>query len=108
VRVGDLKVGLMHGHQIVPWGDPEALAMVARQLDVDLMVTGHTHKFEAFEYEGRFFINPGSVTGSYSGIQAEVTPSFALLDVQGSSITTYVYQLIDGEVKVEKMEFSKA
>lgn len=31
-------------------------------------------------------------------------PSFALLDVQGSVVVTYVYRLIDGEVKVEKVQ----
>lgn len=30
-----------------------------------------------------------------------------VLDIQGSVIVTYVYQLIAGEVKVEKMEFRK-
>lgn len=30
-------------------------------------------------------------------------PSFALLDIQGSVVVTYVYRLIDGEVKVEKV-----
>lgn len=29
---------------------------------------------------------------------SEVTPSFALMDIQGSVIVTYVYQLVDGEV----------
>lgn len=31
-------------------------------------------------------------------IDSEVTPSFALMDIQGSVIVTYVYQLVDGEV----------
>ncbi len=39
--------------------------MAQRQLDVDILVTGHTHSFEAYEYQGKFFINPGSATGSY-------------------------------------------
>jgi hypothetical protein len=30
----------------------------------------------------------------------EATPSFALLDVQGPVIVTYVYQLVDGEVSL--------
>jgi vacuolar protein sorting-associated protein 29 len=66
VVIGSLKIGVVHGHQVVPWGDPESLAMVARQMDVDVLVSGHTHRFEAFEYEGRFFVNPGSITGAYS------------------------------------------
>ena len=28
VTVGQFKIGLCHGHQIVPWGDPESLSMV--------------------------------------------------------------------------------
>ena len=35
----------------------------------------------------------------------EATPSFALLDIQGPIVVTYVYQLIDGEVRVEKVEY---
>lgn len=31
------------------------------------------------------------------------TPSFVLLDIQGYVIVTYVYQLINDEVKVEKV-----
>lgn len=69
LSVGDFKIGLIHGHQIVPWGDPESLGCLARQLDVDILITGHTHKFEAFEFDGKFFINPGSITGAYSGLR---------------------------------------
>ena len=32
--------------QVVPWGDKEALAILQRQMDVDILVTGHTHAFE--------------------------------------------------------------
>lgn len=35
------------------------------------------------------------------------TPSFALMDLQGSNVVTYVYQLVDGEVRVERVEFRK-
>lgn len=28
VTVGNFKIGLTHGHQVVPWGDLESLAMV--------------------------------------------------------------------------------
>jgi len=37
-------------------------------MDVDLLVTGHTHRFDAFEREGRFFVNPGSATGAWSSV----------------------------------------
>jgi len=139
-----LKIGVIQGHQAVPSGDTDALASIARKLDVDVLISGGTHRFEAFEYEGRFFVNPGSATGAYCGnwsakdekpaegdsekegepdkekdaekASAQLppsldpptpTPSFALLDIQGAVIVTYVYQLQDGEVKVEKIEYRK-
>jgi hypothetical protein len=37
VTVGQFRIGLCHGHQVVPWGDTESLAMVQRQLDVDIL-----------------------------------------------------------------------
>ena len=40
-----------------------------RQLDVDILIFGHTHKFEAYEHEGKFYINPGSATGAYNPLQ---------------------------------------
>ena len=50
--------------QIIPWGEKEALAIKRRQLDVDILVTGHTHKFEAHKHEGKLLLNPGSATVS--------------------------------------------
>ena len=38
---------------------------------------------------------------------SDVHPSFVLMDIQGSAAVTYVYQLIDDEVKVEKIDYKK-
>lgn len=48
VTVGNFKIGLTHGHQVVPWGDIESLALVQRQLDVDILITGHTHRVTCY------------------------------------------------------------
>lgn len=155
VAHGPLRIGLIHGHQVVPLGDTEALSAVARKLDVDVLISGSTHKFKAFEFEGRFFLNPGSATGAFTFAKlgrassqkkeedkkngdsdaqqegeadltstslakdasksatdaatgaSDTTPSFALMDLQGNNVVTYVYQLVDGEVRVERVEFRK-
>jgi len=86
----------------------------------------HFVSFQAIEYDGRFFVNPGSATGAWSGsftqyvhmsfalgpcnsvfLHRDPIPSFALMDIQGPVVVTYVYQLIDSEVRVEKIEFRK-
>lgn len=107
VTVGQFRIGLCHGHQVVPWDDTESLALIQRQLDVDILITGHTHKFQAFEHEEKFYINPGSITGAYSPLDSKVAPSFVLLDIQQSTVIAYVYQLIGEEVKVERIEYKK-
>mmetsp|Transcript_664 Transcript_664/g.2421 ORF Transcript_664/g.2421 Transcript_664/m.2421 type:complete len:187 (+) Transcript_664:448-1008(+) len=109
VKIGGFRIGLCHGHQVVPWGDMEALAMQQRQMDVDILVTGHTHKFQAYKYEERcLIINPGSATGAYSNITTEVRPSFVLMDVDEERVVVYVYELVDGEVKVDKIDYQKS
>lgn len=50
----------------MPVGDPAALAAMARSMDVDVLLSGCTHQFEAYAYDGRFFINPGSATGAWT------------------------------------------
>jgi len=108
IQVGQFKIGVCHGHQVIPWGDPEGLAQLQRQLDVDILVTGHTHKFKAYEYEKKFIINPGSATGAYSPlISSDPVPSFVVMDIQGSVAVTYVYELHGEDVKVEKITFER-
>lgn len=40
-------------------------------------------------------------------VYSDPIPSFALMDIQGPVVVTYVYQLIEGEVRVEKIEYRK-
>ncbi|PVF97050.1 Metallo-dependent phosphatase [Serendipita vermifera] len=108
IHLPPLSIGVIHGHQCIPAGDMDQLSAIARQMDVDVVLSGHTHVFQAQEVEGRFFLNPGSATGAWSGsFSTEAIPSFALMDIQGPIVTTYVYQLIEGEVRVEKIEYRK-
>ncbi|CAG8885910.1 unnamed protein product [Penicillium egyptiacum] len=133
VNHGSIRIGFTHGHTIVPPADADALLIAARQMDVDVLLWGGTHRFEAFEMEGRFFINPGSATGAMSSgfwpDGEEPTPSFCLMDVscrdrledcvpadpeqiQGDVLVLYVYQLktdANGveNVAVEKVSFRK-
>ena len=107
IQVGQFRIGVIHGHQVIPWGDHKSLEMIRRKLDVDILVNGHTHKQEVVKHEGFFHINPGSITGAYSSVERKVTPSFILLAIQGTKVVCYVYELIDGEVDVSKTEFIK-
>lgn len=104
---GDLKIGMLHGHQVVPWGDKESLAIWQRRLDVDIMISGHTHSQKYHEFDGRLFLNPGSITGAHSAFDCDVIPSFALMDIQNANATTFLYSSEGGELKVKKKTYSK-
>ena len=94
LRIQQLRVLLVHGHQLMPWASPDAMDALARQHDADIVVTGFVGgpvqsagsasapsvsstdaKYDdgrvagvhAFEMDGRFFICPGSATGVYHG-----------------------------------------
>ena len=85
VNHGSLRIGFTHGHTIIPAGDSDSLLIAARHMDVDVLLWGGTHKFEAYELEGKFFVNPGSATGAFSSgwfpDGEEPIPSFCLMDV---------------------------
>ena len=68
VRIGGVTVHVIHGHQVVPWGDPAALLSLSRSLDADLLIHGHTHTTQVWYDKNtqRMLLNPGSTTGAYS------------------------------------------
>ncbi|KAL8854681.1 MAG: hypothetical protein Q9221_000463 [Calogaya cf. arnoldii] len=116
VTHGSLRIGFTHGHTVIPPGDADSLLITARHMDVDVLLWGGTHKFEAYELEGKFFVNPGSATGALSTgwfpDGEEPIPSFCLMDVQGDLLILYVYQLktdANGveNVGVEKVSFRR-
>jgi vacuolar protein sorting-associated protein 29 len=85
VTHGSLRIGFTHGHTIIPPGDGDSLLIAARQMDVDVLLVGGSHRFEAYEMEGKFFVSPGSATGAFSTgwwpDGEEPIPSFVLMDV---------------------------
>ena len=96
------KLGLRHGNRVIPWGDLDSLVVLQRQLDVDILVTGHTHRFTSYKHEGGVVINPGSATGAFSSTTYDVNPSFILMDIDGLCVVVYVYELIDETANIIK------
>lgn len=40
-----IRIGVIHGHQCIPSGDLDSLNAIARQMDVDVLISGHTHTY---------------------------------------------------------------
>lgn len=60
IQLGSFRIGIIGGHQVVPWGEMSALAMVRRRLNVDVLVCGWRRKTGVVEYEGGYYIFPVS------------------------------------------------
>ncbi len=109
VQIGDFNIGLIHGHQIIPWGDLESLSNIQRTLGCDILLWGHTHKNSIQVKENKLYINPGSITGAFSPLIEDVIPSFILMVLQGDEAIIYLYTLNDKNKKFEvaKYEYTK-
>ena len=109
VTIGEFKIGMIHGHQILPIGDTESLACVARQLDCDIFISGNTHKIGVNVLDNKLFINPGSISGAFSNVVADPSPSFILMVLTGTEAIIYLYVLNDKTQKfdVSKVEYRK-
>jgi vacuolar protein sorting-associated protein 29 len=61
LQVGNLRIGVVHGHQLIPFKSKEAVERMRRKLDVDVIVTGHTHQAQVNVQEDDYYhINPVS------------------------------------------------
>lgn len=58
VQIGQFRIGIMHGHQVLPYNSQDAIARMRRKLNVDIFISGHTHKNEVVLQEGFYHINP--------------------------------------------------
>ena len=54
-----LKIGVVHG-EVYPRADTQQLVYLAKELDVDILVSGHSHQPKIEKKDGVLLINPGS------------------------------------------------
>ena len=109
VTIGEFKIGMIHGHQVLPWGNTESLSAIQRELDCDILLSGNTHEISVKVLDNKLYINPGSISGAFSNCIADPSPSFVLMVLQGTEAIIYLYVLNDRTQKfdVNKIEFSK-
>ena len=109
VTIGEFKIGMIHGHQILPWGNTESLSCVARELDCDILISGNTHQVGVKVLDNKLYINPGSISGAFSNMTPDPSPSFILMVLTGTEAIVYLYVLNDRTQKfdVSKIEYRK-
>ncbi|MBO8174900.1 MAG: metallophosphoesterase [Thermococcus sp.] len=80
VEVEDLKIGILHGHQFLSL-DTQTLKYKALEMDVDILIFGHTHRFfyDVYEFMEKkiALLNPGSPT-----VPRRSDPTFVIGDIK--------------------------
>ena len=103
VELGDCKIGVIHGHQVYPRGDKKRLGVLASRLDVDVLVNGHTHSpfVEARVINGKsiLLLNPGSLTGVWSGGGGSLIPSMMIGVLEARSLKLDHFELYKGSLR---------
>jgi len=109
VKVGQFLISVTNGHQNIPWGDIESLSSIQKQTGCDILISGYTHKPSISNYEGKYFINPGSLTGAYSPLHNNPSPSFIILLISGDLGSAYLYELNTStkNFEISKIEINK-
>ncbi|MEM0082981.1 MAG: YfcE family phosphodiesterase [Candidatus Nezhaarchaeales archaeon] len=108
VDIEGLRVGLYHGAGVRPRGDPVKLAIKAKQVNAEVLVTGHTHySYVTFVKEyGVVIVNPGSATGVWGGDErASLTPSFAVMSIKSRELFVELKELRGSHFEVKKYQF---
>ena len=59
IEVESLKIGMAHG-EVYPRADTQQLVYLAKELNVDILVTGHSHQPKIEQTDGVLLLNPGS------------------------------------------------
>ena len=109
VQIGSFRLGMIHGHQILPPEDTDALLDIQRELDCDVLLSGFTYKYSINIHGNKLFLNPGSITGGLSPLMDECVPSFILMAIIGDEMVIYSYVLNDRNEKfqVGQIEYKK-
>ncbi len=90
-QVGDVAVGVVHGHQ---QRSEDELRYLALDLDVDLLVHGHSHTPRFDTSGGVALLDPGSPTLPRGGFP----PTYVELDVEDGALHGEFVEADSGEV----------
>ena len=59
IEAEGLRIGIAHG-EVYPRADTQQLVYLAKELNADILVTGHSHQPKIEQTEGVLLLNPGS------------------------------------------------
>ncbi|WEU39762.1 MAG: YfcE family phosphodiesterase [Candidatus Odinarchaeum yellowstonii] len=105
-NIHGVEIGLIHGDQVYPRGDPNLLSKIARGLKVRILVSGHTHSSFSLECNQIILLNPGSITGAWGGGDYSGIPEFMELQFNSDkSLTVILNKLLQDKIVSSSCNF---
>jgi putative phosphoesterase len=102
IEVEGIKIGLNHG-EVYPRGDTQQLKYIALQLDVKVLITGHTHQAFINEIGDILLLNPGSPT-----VPRLTDPTVMILDVENGQVNAKIIKIGDPMCKALNFKDNKS
>lgn len=94
-----IRIGLIHG-EVYPRGDTQQLLYLARELDVDILITGHSHQPKIEQIENILLLNPGSPI-----VPRLADPTVMLLELNEGNVDVEVIKV--GNPVCSALQFDK-
>lgn len=89
ITIEGIKIGLNHG-EVYPRGDTQQLKYIAMEMDVKVLITGHTHWAFIKEVDGILLLNPGSPT-----VPRLSDPSVMLIEIEDQKLDARIIKIGD-------------
>lgn len=96
-----LKIGLSHG-EVYPRGDTQQLKYIAMEMEVEILISGHTHWPFIKEVDDVLLLNPGSPT-----VPRLSDPTIMLLEINNKKIDSQIVKVGETVCKVLNFEPNK-
>jgi hypothetical protein len=104
-EVNKIRLGVFHGSGIYPRGDVAQLKQVAKEMNVDILLTGHSHLMLIYGDKDHVILNPGTSSGASGGSSWSVDIGIIVLTIfQEMKISIDSYYLSDSGKLVHKNE----
>jgi len=94
VNINGKKVLILHGHTYNIYNrlGISKLQKYARNLSVNIVCYGHTHRSKVYESDGIIFLNPGSMT-----LPRDDTASYAVIEI-ADKVSISIFNMLDEEI----------
>lgn len=89
------KIFMTHGHEYNVYFGIERLFYKAIEINANIVLYGHTHKYFSLEEDGILILNPGSISCPRGGIIC----TFAILDIEEGHVTHKFFGFFGEDIK---------